>query len=143
MNRKEIVLVAMAPANRCQHSPVQMQKLLFLIDQAIPEEVNGPIFDFQPYNYGPFDKAVYETLEELANEGLVTVIPVHTWREYLLTEAGQREGDRLLQRISQKARDYIQAASQFVRELSFTQLVSAIYKAYPEMRANSVFQEQP
>jgi hypothetical protein len=42
--------------------------------------------------------------------------------------------------MDKKAIAYIRQASEFVRSLSFTQLVSAIYKAYPEMRENSVFQ---
>ena len=33
----------------------------------------------------------------------------------------------------------IEQVSKFVRSLSFEQLVSAIYKAYPRMKANSVF----
>ena len=58
MTRKEVVLAALAPAKHAPHSPVQVQKLIFLIDRNIPREVGGPHFDFQPYNYGPFDKAV-------------------------------------------------------------------------------------
>jgi hypothetical protein len=42
--------------------------------------------------------------------------------------------------MDEQARDYIDRESIFVRSLSFPELVAAIYKAYPEMRANSVFQ---
>jgi len=59
---------------------------------------------------------------------------------YRLTVNGQIEGERLLKTLPQKAQDYIKEVSDFVRRLSFSQLVGAIYKAYPEMRANSVFQ---
>lgn len=53
----------------------------------------------------------------------------------------EREAVRILRQLPPKAQTYIERVSTFVRGLSFTQLVSAIYKAYPEMRANSVFQE--
>jgi hypothetical protein len=80
-------------------------------------------------------------LEALATQGAVAVIPEYTWKTYALTVEGQAQGDRVFAQLPPKARHYITAASNFVRTLSFTQLVSAIYKAYPETRVNSVFQE--
>ncbi len=141
MNRRECVLAAMAPAKGTQHSPVQVQKLFFLIDRNVADFVDGPHFDFRPYNYGPFDKAVYEVLEELATEGYVDIILERTWVNYKLTVIGQKLGEELLCGLQEEAKQFIERISEFVRGLTFTQLVSAIYRGYPEMRANSVFQE--
>jgi hypothetical protein len=141
MDTREIVLAGLAPAKGAWHSPVQVQKLFFLIDRNVPSETEGPHFDFQPYNYGPFDSAVYATLEQLRADGLVQTVRCQSWKEYRLSDNGQLRGDEVLSRLPQKARAYLQEASAFVRSLGFTQLVRAIYKAYPEMRQNSVFQE--
>ncbi len=140
MDRKDIVLAGMAPAKGGQHSPVQMQKLFFLLDNNITPLVAGPHFNFSPYHYGPFDKAVYDTLEELEIEGLVDTVPDRRWMNYRLTLAGQAAGERLFGELPEPAQRYIERVSELVRSLTFTQLVSAIYRAYPEMRANSVFQ---
>jgi hypothetical protein len=140
MNQREIVLACMAPAKGAEHTPVQVQKLFFLIDQNIADRVGGPHFRFSPYSYGPFDKAVYEVLEDLAADGYVDIVRERTWKNYKLSVTGQQEGQRLMDELPEPVRDYIKRLSEFVRALSFTQLVSAIYKAYPEMRANSVFQ---
>jgi uncharacterized protein YwgA len=140
MNRREIILAAFAPANGSGHTPVQVQKLLFLVDREIPKLVGGPYYDFEPYNYGPFDVTVYDELLGLENDGYVEIIPEQTWSSYRLTQKGQQEGNKLLSRLDTKARDFITNSSAFVHALSFTQLVAAIYKAYPEMKANSVFQ---
>ncbi len=121
------------------HSPVQVQKVLFLIDKEIPKLTGGPFFDFQPYDYGPFDKAVYDTLEELTRGGLVDAAPGLRWRRYRLTDTGQQEGSKILGTLDRRASDYIKKVSKFVRALSFEDLVSAIYKAYPDMKVNSVF----
>ncbi|MDD5523530.1 MAG: hypothetical protein PHI84_22155 [Kiritimatiellae bacterium] len=139
MNEKSIVLAAMAPAKSALHTPVQVQKLLFLIDKEIPDLVEGPHFSFRPYDYGPFDSNVYDVLEQLQKQGLANII-IHKWRNYQLTENGQEEGTKILKNLDKTAQQYISEASLFVRRLSFNELVSAIYKAYPEMRANSVFQ---
>ncbi len=139
MTRREIVLAALAPAEGKPHTPVQVQKLLFLIDRELGPFIEGPHFDFSPYNYGPFDKRVYGVIENLADDGLAVVREDGSVRTFALTDAGQAEGTRILQDLSFEARDYIGRISEFVRQLTFSELVSAIYKKYPEMRVNSVF----
>jgi DNA-binding PadR family transcriptional regulator len=141
MDRRNIILTAFAPADGASFTPVQVQKLLFLIDKEIPKLVGGPYFDFQPYYYGPFDASLYDELSMLESEGYVEVLPEQTWLSYRLTETGQKTGEELLNSLSPKAQEFIKTISAFVRSLSFSQLVSAIYKAYPEMKANSVFKE--
>lgn len=141
MERKDFVLAVLA-AGGCgvQYSPVQVQKLFFLIDREIPDLVKGPHFHFGPYNYGPFDKAVYDELEALEDGGYVEATFQQTWRNYRLTAGGQEKGEKLLNSLNEQAQDYIKRASEFVRSLSFRQLVLAIYKAFPEMRENSVIE---
>lgn len=137
-----MALAALAPAVGAPHSPVQVQKLLFLIDSNLSSLLGGPSFDFQPYHYGPFDRGVYATLEDLAKQGLVEMTQGQgNWRDYRLTTEGQSRAVQVLGGLDERAQRYIQKASDFVRSLSFPELVSAIYKAYPEMRARSVFQE--
>ena len=138
MDRKQVVLAALAPAMGGTHTPVQVQKILFLIDREIPKLIGGPVFHFEPYDYGPFDKDVYDELEALRKRGLVEVTEVR-YRRYRLTDAGQEAGQKALASLGNAASNYIKNVSGFVRKLSFDQLVSAIYKAYPEMKANSVF----
>jgi len=140
MERRELVLAALSVANGGLHTPVQLQKLFFLIDREIPNRVNGPHFKFEPYNYGPFDPTVYKELEVLELHELVETVPQASWSAYRLTVQGQKLGEGYFKDLDDEARSYIVQASEFVRKLSFTQLVSAIYKAYPEMRENSVFQ---
>jgi len=139
--REEIILAALAPAKGKALTPVQVQKLFFLIDKNIAKLVGGPHFDFKPYNYGPFDKAVYDELERQRAAGNVELVPERTWNDFRLTEEGQARGEAILPDLPAKARDYIERAVEFVMRLSFSQLVASIYKAYPDMRVNSVFQE--
>jgi uncharacterized protein YwgA len=141
-SRTDIVLAALSPAGSVPHTPVQVQKLLFLVDRNLASLIGGPKFNFEPYHYGPFDQEVYSTLGELARQGLVEITRSSSgnWREYRLTPEGQSRGRAVQVRLDRRAQSYLETASNFVRSLSFTDLVSAIYKAYPEMRARSVFQ---
>ena len=140
MTRQELVLAALSPAQGALHTPVQVQKLLFLIETNLVNLVDdGPHFHFEPYHYGPFDRAVYDELLRLSWQGYVDIMQ-DRWNSYRLTVEGQRQGERLLSTLDEQARDYITTISSFVRSLTFTQLVAAIYRAYPAMRERSVFQ---
>jgi hypothetical protein len=140
VSQGDVVLAALSPAGGVPHTPVQVQKLLFLIDRNVSTLLGGPKFAFKPLHYGPFDRQVYASLEGLAQQGLVEITRGWNWPEYRLTPAGQTRAASVLANLDEQARDYINRASAFVRGLSFPELVAAIYKAYPEMRANSVFQ---
>lgn len=123
------------------YTPVQMQKLLFLLDRRLGSMIGGPHFDFQPYHYGPFDKAVYAELEAMEEEGLVEIIrePHLNVRKFRLSPKGEHEGRLLLSQMDEEAVGYMSRLADFVRQASFPSLVSAIYKEYPEMQVNSVF----
>ena len=60
LSRENLVLAAFASAGGRRHTPVQAQKLLFLLDREVPSL--GTPFKFIPYHYGPFDPEVYDVL---------------------------------------------------------------------------------
>lgn len=142
MRKKEIILAVLSAAKGAIHTPVQIQKLLFLTDKKIPNLINGPYFTFIPYSYGPFDVEIYDLLEELAQEEDVEIIstPSLRWAKYQLTINGQKKGERILNTLNKKVVEYIKTLSSFVRSLSFAELVSTIYKEFPEMKENSIFE---
>ena len=139
--RQNFTLAVLACESGAKYEPVQVQKLFFLLDRNIANALGGAYFNFQPYDYGPFDKGVYEELEALSSRDKVHIEIAGDWsrKRYSLTPDGQRKGEELLQRLDPAAQQYIRKVSKFVRRLSFAQLVGAIYHAYPEMRANSIF----
>ena len=140
MDREAFVLMALAAGGQNIYSPVQVQKLLFLLDDNIPDAVGGPHFDFQPYDYGPFDKAVYKVLECLEGQKLASIIPTGGgWKNYTLTPTGFEEGRKHFDSMGAKVSQYAEKLAHFVTTASFSQLVSAIYSHYPEMKVHSVF----
>ena len=141
MTRFEAVLAALAAAGENAYfTPVQVQKLFFLLDKEASHLINGPHFRFAPYDYGPFDREVYNTLDILAAQSSIQVGSNGRYRIYSLTQSGYQAGVSSLGRLPPLTRDYVVGIAQWVRQLSFEQLVSAIYNRYPEMKVNSVFQ---
>jgi hypothetical protein len=144
MTRKqELMLAALAAAKGDAYTPVQLQKLIFLLDKNLPHGQGGGQFDFTPYDYGPFDASVYGVAEQLAGQSLVEVCRNDRtgFRTYEATALGVEAGERILSQFQPEVRDYILALSRWVRALSFADLITAIYTAYPDMKVNSVFQD--
>jgi uncharacterized protein YwgA len=139
MDRLEYVLAVLSPAAGATYTPVQLQKLFFLMDREAQHLVDGPYYEFQPYDYGPFDGTVYDDLKALAENGKIERIHNGRWTNYRLSEAGQVEAEQYFDKLEPDAKSYIMRASEFVRSLSFSDLVRSIYKAYPDMKVNSVF----
>lgn len=141
MQRSDFVLAAMAPAGTDAYTPVQIQKLLFLLDMNVADSTGGPHFKFAPYDYGPFDKEVYATIDELRVSGLAEIVPGQDLkpRSYRLTPTGLIRGKGHLTSLPTEVKAYLEDLSATVRAMSFAELVSAVYRLYPEMKENSVF----
>ena len=93
--RQKMMLAALAAESNASFAPVQVQKMFFLLDENIAGDMGGKLFSFEPYDYGPFDKAVYRELDSLSERGYVSVSrwgPSAGDRRYLLTAAGEAEG---------------------------------------------------
>ena len=144
METRDFILSVMSASDDSPFTPVQIQKLFFLLDKNIAEHTDGPHFDFKPYDYGPFDKQVYLELEQLKDRELVEISMSngHGLRTYRLTREGYKIGKRSLKKLPKPVQQYISNVIDFVCSLSFAELVSAIYQAYPEMRENSVFAQE-
>jgi uncharacterized protein YwgA len=139
MRRIEVALVMLATAGGGEFTPVQIQKALFLLDREAADLFDqGERYHFRPYDYGPFDRAVYDDLEELAGRGLAEIARDWT-RKYRATPRGVSEGERLLHTVAEQRQRFVQKVSEFVRTHSFSELVTSIYRAYPDMQENSIF----
>lgn len=143
MNRREAVLAVLAAADGNGYGPAQLQKAVFLLSKNAPDLIDeGDGFRFAPYDYGPFDKRVYDAADHLASEGLCSINRSYNgFRTYAATESGRETGRAILDVLPEEKRKYIVDVSKWVRSLGFAQLVKSIYEAYPEMRKNSIFIE--
>jgi uncharacterized protein len=122
-------------------SPVQLQKILFLIGKNLPTQTQNGFYDFRPYDYGPFDATVYSDAEQLSIDGLVTIRLSQSgkWREYLPSPKGFQKAEEIKQGLPTDLTKYLQDLVLWVKSLDFEQLVKYIYREYPDYKVNSVF----
>jgi len=140
MTRRSWTLLALSSASGAPMSPVQLQKALFLIGRNLSSEQRGGgvFYTFQAYDYGPFDSGVYADADLLQQQGFVRIVDGSP-RTYSITDLGMMEAKRLRTGLQPEVVDYLDRVGSWVRSLSFSELVRAIYVQYPEMKANSVF----
>lgn len=142
MKRADVLLAALAAAERKYFYPVHLQKTLFLVDYKLPQLFHQR-YAFQPYDYGPFDKDVYADADALQHAGLVAIVqePGEYYRTYCATAKGLEVGEHLLAAMPPQSAVLVRQIANIVTRLGFKELVTAIYKSFPEMKVNSVFKE--
>jgi uncharacterized protein YwgA len=141
MKRRYWALLALSSSPDGSLAPVQAQKAMFLLAQnACPKPSDGNFYHFEPYHYGPFDRDVYADLDSLIDDGLVRRVKSKRYSvtEFQITELGKSEVARVA-RMQSTIGTYLKSVVRWMRPLSFTQLVSAIYKQYPAFREKSIF----
>jgi hypothetical protein len=142
MTPKDWTLLVLAAAGKPM-SPVQLQKSLFLLSRNISSERLGPhYYDFEAYDYGPFCQRVYADAQALEREGHVVITAQESrYRQYAATPSGMELAGALRRRVGESSSAYLDEAVRWVLARTFNELVKAIYRSYPEMKVNSVFQD--
>ena len=122
-------------------SPVQIQKALFLFGQEVGGPVGTQYYSFVPYDYGPFDAAIYVDLRRMIHEGHVREEwnPGRSWKNYMLTGSGREAALVLESDADARLVDFLGRIVTWVKGRSFSDLLRSVYAAYPEFAVNSVF----
>jgi hypothetical protein len=143
IEKKYWTLLALASAKGESLSPVQLQKTLFLFGRKMPAAVKHDYYNFIPYNYGPFDPVIYSDAEVLTAESLVVLQerPGCRWSEYAATPRGIALAEKIKNSVPGKELRYLDGLVEWVRSLSFRDLLRTVYAEYPDYAVNSVFRE--
>ena len=145
MKRAAWALLALAASPDRELTRVQLQKALFLFGKGLRRARSGEYYRFRPYHYGPFDPLVYTDLEAFNNAGLVEQIPSseYSGSGYRITDAGLREAKRTALEVGDHNVQYVSDVVDWLKPLTFSELVSAIYEQFPDFKKNSIFRSAP
>lgn len=140
----------------------RLEKLLFLADQEtdIRNSVKAP-FTFQAYNFGPYSKEVYESVELLEELGLIreerhfeggsideleeidTALDEKEGveRRFYLTDPGRAVADLLIQRHPGIAGAMSEIKNRY-GALPLRRLIRDVYTRYPDMASESLIRRE-
>ena len=139
--RQDWLLLALSKSPDGAMSPVQIQKAMFLFGQGAGDSVGTDFYSFQPYDYGPFDAAIYADLRRMTSLGHVRGAwnRDRSWKTWSVTGPGRRAALVLESDADARLAEYLGRIVTWVRGRSFSELLRSVYAAYPEFAANSVF----
>ena len=140
-DRSDWPLLALEAAEDGALTPVQMQKVLFLLSKQALHLISTDFYDFEAYNYGPFSSQIYRDLAQNAREGKIVYdgAPNRNWSRYVITAQGKDRAYNVMAEVDPEVRDYLRTIVGWAKSLPFSELIGAIYKAYPEYAVNSIF----
>jgi uncharacterized protein YwgA len=112
-----------------------MQKGVFLLEMGGPE--SWRLFDFKPYNWGPYSRGLTSTVAGLVSEEKITKVPVplaryHSYR----TTPGEAA---ITTTLSPVETNFVRRVREFVTSRSFAQLLRDVYAAHPDYATKSLF----
>ena len=141
--KKDWMLLVLSAAEGTTLSPVQLQKALFLVGENLPWAVGDNFYHFVPYNYGPFDPSVYSDAEALAADGWGTISyqPGRKFYEYAITTEGQMQAKRIKHALPSEVVKYVGSVVAWIKSVTFSELLRAIYAKYPDYARHSVFRD--
>jgi len=137
MNRNDILLAIIAAAGERNFSRVYVQKVVFLVSEEYKGKLPEDFYEFDKHHYGPFSSEVYRDAEMLNDLGCISIKYGADRRDDLY----MIEQDCYLDDIKLPAdlKRYIADTVDWVIDMSFAELVRAIYLLFPEYRENSRF----
>jgi DNA-binding PadR family transcriptional regulator len=142
--REEEVLLAYLAGGPEELDPIRIMKGMFIFEQESRPEwrAHRHLYEFEPYNWGPFSAEVYRHLDALVRRGLVMARSEEgkNWKYYQVTPIGRRAADEIRRRLDPEAVEYLDAVRRFTLSVSFHELLRAVYRKYPAYAVNSVFQ---
>src|SRR5258708_28546927 len=79
---------AIGASGPAELDPLRIQKGMFLLSKRGPAR---DLYQFRPYNWGPFSAEVYADLDDLTAQGYLnrSAVPGKTWSTYRVTSRGE------------------------------------------------------
>ncbi len=137
VSNSEILLAIIAAADGKELSRVHLQKVAFLLSEEFKDRLPADFYKFDKCDYGPFCIDIYHDTEMLHYWGRIHFNPGPERRHdsYSIAEPIDIAG---LQ-IDDDIKTYIEDTVAWVADMSFDEIVRAVYWLFPEYRANSIF----
>lgn len=139
-------LLPLAILDACEDEAVEgitrMQKLVFLAQREV-DDVEENMYEFEPYDYGPFSEDLYGDLDALVENDFVSSYEEKTpggndKQVYEITEKGESLLEMYQEALNaQIPVNRIYEIKNEYNRMPLLQMIKRVYDKYPEMAVNS------
>ena len=137
VSRSDILLAIIAAANGKELSRVHLQKVAFLVSEEFKGELPEDFYQFDKHKYGPFCHDITVDTDMLLYWGWIIASAGTDKSAETYSISTHFNFDEL--QLNEDIKRYIKDTVTWVGDLSFSQLVRAIYLRYPEFLERSIF----
>ena len=137
LSRSDILLAIIAAAGERDIKRVFVQKVTFLVADEFEGLLPDDFYTFEKYHYGLYSREVYLDAEMLNDAGCISIIYGAERRDDSYKIAADCKVSEI--RLPADLQDYIEETVDWVIDMSFAELVRAIYMLYPDYQENSRF----
>jgi hypothetical protein len=117
--------------------PIRLMKGCFIVAEIGPEEWKH-LFEFSPYDYGPFDPSVYRARDALVGKDLLEAMPAGRYSHYAVTSTGRERAQEIAKRMDQRQAQWLRNIGHWVTSKSFNDLLREIYDRFPNYASRSI-----
>jgi hypothetical protein len=138
LTREDVVLAVAAGADGpYDFDPIRLMKACFLVSQQGRQAWRG-LFNFEPYDYGPFDRSVYVARDVLLASGMLQEARRGRYPTYSPTEQGNARVGEIATAIGEHDAHWLAGIGSYVTSKSFSRLLDEVYAAFPAYAVRSV-----
>ena len=137
VSRSDILLAILAAANGRELSRVQLQKVAFLVSEEFKGRLPKDFYMFNKEKFGPFCIDIYRDTEMLHYWGWISVKAGAQPRFDSYSIAASVDIDAI--QLEEDIKEYIKDTVAWVGDMSFGEIVRAVYLLFPEYCENSIF----
>ena len=137
-SRERVLIAIVAAAGDTGLDRGQLQKSVFLVGQEFDEKLPSDFYQFAPYMYGPFTQDVYSDVERLSDGRMVETLTGKRGRVAYRLAPDASAG---LGSLPDDLEAGVGRIVEWVKSMTFNELVRAIYYLYPEQQRASVFDD--
>ena len=117
--------------------PIRLMKGCFIVAEIGPDEWKR-LFEFRPYDYGPFDPSVYRACDALLGKGLLVATPAGRYSHYTITETGRERASSIATEMDPSLAEWLRNIGHWVTSKSFNDLLREIYDRFPDYASRSI-----
>lgn len=137
LSSEDYLLIFMnLPGGQFDMDRIRLMKGMFLLTEEAPAGMPR-LYDFKPYDWGPFSTGVYRDLDELKAQGLVATRGQQPYETYRVTQLGEGKATRLVESLAQPVRQKMGEVKELTTSLSFLELLEHVYDRHPHYAKRS------
>ncbi|AJF27985.1 MULTISPECIES: hypothetical protein [unclassified Haloarcula] len=118
----------------------RLQKLVFLVQQ-LWDQSDSEVFNFEPYDYGPFSADILHELDHMEEDGLieeqVTRLPKGKKYTYTLTDQGEQYLSETSDVSDGEIGSVVQRVISQFDSMPISRLLEYVYNKFPDYTVNS------